>query len=159
MFTKKFAIVGILLVVIAIFIIVGVSIWLGSVISGGSTAGKTAASQYSAVYLTNGDMYFGLLSWFPKPHLSNVWLIQRTVDKNNQPQVGVAQFTKAFWAPMDEINLNPKEIVWWTRLQSDSQLAKAMDNPALLQQQQQPTGANTPGTPGSSSGSQTPPAK
>ncbi len=134
MFPKKFALTGILLIVVAVFIIIGIGIWLGSAISGGSS--KVTASQYSAVYLSNGDMYFGSLSWFPKPRLSNVWLIQRTVDKDNQQQVGVAQFNKAFWAPMDEINLNPKEIVWWTRLQSNSELVKAMDNPSLLQQQQ-----------------------
>jgi len=133
MFPKKFAIVGILLIVVAVIVMISVGVWLGSAISGGSA--KVTASPYSAVYLANGDMYFGVLSWFPKPRLSNVWLIQRTVDENNQPQVGVAQFNKAFWAPMDEINLNSKEIVWWTRLQSNSELVKAMDNPQVVQQQ------------------------
>lgn len=145
MFPKKFALTGILLIVVAVFIIIGIGVWLGSAISGGSS--KVTASPYSAVYLSNGDMYFGSLSWFPKPRLSNVWLIQRTVDQNNQQQVGVAQFNKAFWAPMDEINLNPKEIVWWTRLQSNSELVKAMDNPSLLQQQQAqqpPAATSTP---------------
>ncbi len=145
MFPKKFALTGILLIVVAVFIIIGIGIWLGSAISGGSS--KVTASQYSAVYLSNGDMYFGSLSWFPKPRLSNVWLIQRTVDKDNQQQVGVAQFNKAFWAPMDEINLNPKEIVWWPRLQSNSELLQAMDNPSLLQQQQAqqpPAATNAP---------------
>ncbi len=136
MFHKKFAVIGILLILVAIVAMIGIGVWLGSNI-GGSSASKVGASPYSAVYLANGDMYFGLLSWFPKPHLSNVWLIQRTVDKNNQQQVGVAQFTKAFWAPMDEISLNPSQIVWWTRLQNSSQLVQAMENPSLLQQQQQ----------------------
>lgn len=94
-------------------------------------------SRYSAVYLSSGDMYFGVLSWAPKPHLSNVWLIQRQVDQSNQTQLSVAQFTKAFWSPVDEIYFNPKQIVWWSRLRNDSQMVMAMNNPALLQQQQQ----------------------
>ncbi len=137
MFAKKSVVIGIsLIVVVAIVAMIGVGIWLGSTISG-SSASKAVASPYSVVYLSNGDMYFGALSWFPKPHLSNVWLLQRTVDKDNQPQVSVAQFNKAFWAPMDELNLNPREIVWWSRLRTDSQLVKAMDNPPTAQQQQQ----------------------
>ncbi len=134
MFPKKFAVIGILLVVVAVFIMVAIGVWLGSIIGGGSN--KVTASPYSAVYLSNGDMYFGVLSWFPKPRLTNVWLIQRTVDKDNQQQVGVAQFNKAFWGPMDELSLNSKEIVWWVRLRSDSQLAQAMKNPPVDQQQQ-----------------------
>ncbi|MDO8664133.1 MAG: hypothetical protein Q7K44_01065 [Candidatus Liptonbacteria bacterium] len=137
MFPKKFVVAGILLVVVAVVIMISVGVWLGSAISGGSSS-KAVASPYSAVYLSNGDMYFGVLSWFPKPRLSNVWLLQRQVDKDNQPQISVGQFTKAFWAPMDELSLNPKEIIWWVRLRSDSQLAKAMNNPPADQQQQQP---------------------
>ncbi len=135
MFPKKFVVAGISLVVVAVVIMISVGVWLGSVIGGGSN--KVVASPYSAVYLSNGDMYFGVLSWFPRPRLSNVWLLQRQVDKDNQPQISVGQFTKAFWAPMDELSLNPKEIVWWVRLRNDSQLAQAMKNPPVDQQQQQ----------------------
>jgi len=103
---------------------------------------RTAESPYSAVYLLSGDIYFGKLSWFPTPHLKNVWILQRTVDKNNQPQLGVAPFTSAFWGPVDEINLNSKQIVLWTKLRADSQVAQALANPAVLnaaqQTQQQP---------------------
>ncbi len=133
--TKKFKLIGILLLVAAVFLLAAFGVWLGSAFSGGWN--RNAYSPYSAVYLSNGDMYFGALSWFPKPRLSNVWLLQRQVDGNNQPQFSVAEFTKAFWAPVDEIYLNPKQIVWWSRLRNDSQLALVMNNPSLLDQQQQ----------------------
>jgi hypothetical protein len=102
---------------------------------------KVAESPYSAVYLATGDIYFGKLSWFPQPHLKQVWILQRTVDKDNQPQLGVAPFAGAFWGPMDEVYLNPKQIVFWTKLRADSQVAQALENPAALnaaQQNQQP---------------------
>lgn len=142
--SKKLTIVNIAFIAAAILILVVLGFWLGSIISIGS--GKTVASSYSAVYLSNGDMYFGALSWFPKPRLSNVWVVQKQTDQNNQQQLNIAQFTKAFWAPMDEIYLNPKEIVWWSRLRSDSQIARIMDNPSVVQQQQQlpPAATSTP---------------
>lgn len=80
----------------------------------------SGASPYSAVYLRTGDIYFGELSWFPRLKLKNPWFLQRTVDAENQSQVGVAPLADAFWRPVAEINLNQDEIVFWTRLRSDS---------------------------------------
>ncbi len=124
--------IGLVLVVLAVLLAIAI---LGAAL--GSFSARKDYSPYSAVYLSNGDMYFGVLSWMPKPHLSNVWLLQRQVDGNNQPQFSVAQFTKAFWSPVDQIFLNPKQIVWWSRLRNDSQLVKAMSDPSLFQQEQQ----------------------
>src|SRR3989344_724053 len=132
---KKILIIGVTLVVIAVLVLIALGIWLGSVISGGSN--KAVASPYSAVYLSNGDMYFGVLSWVPNPHLSNVWVLQKQTDQNNQQQLGIIKFDKAFWSPVDEIELNSKQIVWWSRLRNDSQLVRAINNPALVEQQQQ----------------------
>ena len=116
--------------IIIILVLVGVGVWLG--VSFGRSAGG-GASPYSAVYLTTGDIYFGKLSWFPNPRLTNVWLPQRNVDSLNQPQLGLTPLTSAFWGPVDEIYLSPKQIVFWTRLSKASAVAKAFDNPALLQ--------------------------
>ena len=91
------------------------------------------ASAYSAVYLTTGDVYFGKLSWFPHPHMTNVWLLQRGVDAQNQPQLGASPFKNAVWGPMDEVTFSEKQIVFWTRLRSDSQVAKGFENPQSLQ--------------------------
>ena len=115
--------------IIIVLVLVGVGVWLGASF-GRATGG--GASPYSAVYLTTGDIYFGKLSWFPKPRLTNVWLLQRNVDSLNQPQLGLVPFTSAFWGPVDEIYLSPKQIVFWTRLSKESAVAKAFDNPALL---------------------------
>ena len=128
---------GIVLVLVAVITVAFLGAWLGSFLTGGGFVKN--ASAYSAVYLSNGDMYFGVLSWFPKPHLSKVWLLQRQLDQNNQPQTNVAEFSKAFWAPVDDLYLNSKQIIWWSRLRSDSALAGAMNNPSLLMQTQQQT--------------------
>ncbi len=90
------------------------------------------ASKFTAVYMTSGDIYFGKMDWFPWPRLKNVWYLQRGVDKENQPQLGIAPFNKIIWSPIDEIRLNSKQIILWTKIRADSELAKALENPASI---------------------------
>ncbi|MBI4094288.1 MAG: hypothetical protein HY436_00590, partial [Candidatus Liptonbacteria bacterium] len=106
--TRKF----IILLIVALAALVGIAGWLGMRFAG--TAGER--SPYSAVVFTTGDVYFGRLSWFPRPVLREVWFLQRGVDAENQPQFGIAPFRGAFWGPTDEIRFNPREVVFWTRL-------------------------------------------
>ncbi|MBI4084969.1 MAG: hypothetical protein HY432_00465 [Candidatus Liptonbacteria bacterium] len=137
---KKFLIIGIALVVVAVFALIVLGAWLGSVITGSS---ETGPSPYSAVLLSNGDMYFGKLSWFPRAHISGVWVLQKQADQSGQQQFSIAQLEKAFWGPVGELYLNSKEIVWWGSLRKDSQLVQVMQNPQALQQQNSQTSADT----------------
>lgn len=93
-------------------------------------------SEFTAVYLSTGDIYFGKMSWFPSPRMTNVWFLQRGVNGQNQPQYGIAPFKGVFWTPVDEINLNSKDIVFWTKIKDGSDFAKALANPSILQQAQ-----------------------
>lgn len=136
--SKKFLIVSVFIVLI----LIGLGIWVGSGLSQPNPSGP---SEYSAVYLSTGDIYYGVFSWFPLPHLSKVWLLQRSVDQNNQTQLSIAPFNRAFWGPIDEVYLNPKQIIFWTKLRNDSQVLKAIQNPGSLQpQQQQPASSPAP---------------
>lgn len=129
MLNKK--LVGIL--VIAVTVLVAAAVWVGMFLSKSETNGARP-SAYSAVMFANGDVYFGKLAWFPSPRISNAWILQRSVDENNQVQLGIIPANRAFWSPVDEINLNFNQIVSWTRLRKDSQLVRALENPNLLQQ-------------------------
>ncbi len=92
-------------------------------------------SPYSAVYLSTGDIYYGKLSWFPIPKMTDVWYLQRGYDaQSEQQQLGLAPLSSVFWKPVDEITLNPKQIVFWTKLRNDSEVAQAIANPNLLRQ-------------------------
>lgn len=119
---------SILIVLVIVLVVIGV--WLAVMLT---KPDSEKSSGYSAVVLVSGDIYFGKLSWFPWPKLTHVWLLQRTVDAQNQPQVGLTPFTSAFWGPTDELFLNPKEVVFWADLKKDSQVAKGLDNPQTLQ--------------------------
>jgi hypothetical protein len=118
--------------IVVALVIIALGIWLGLWISGlmgGGSANPNAASPYSAVYLTTGDVYFGKLGWFPSPHMTDVWFVQRNQAANGQTQLGVAPFTSLFWMPVDEINFDEKQIVFTARLKNSSQLVQAIENP------------------------------
>jgi len=141
--SKNFLIIA-LAVVILIFI--GAGVWFGFYWSS-RQPNPAGASEYSAVYLSTGEIYYGVLSWFPSPRLTNVWLLQRGVDQDNQPQLSIGAFNRSFWGPVDEVRLNPKQIIFWTRLRNDSQVLKLIQNPSTLQQQpqaQQPAASPAP---------------
>lgn len=131
MLPKK--IVFILIAIIVVFVVAG--IWIGSKFL--MPKDPSGPSEYTAVYLSTGDIYFGKMDWFPWPRLKNVWLLQRGVNQQNQQQLGLVPFTSAFWGPVDEISLNPKQVIFWASLRNDSEMAKALANPAALAQQAQ----------------------
>jgi len=126
--SKRFVI----LILIVILVVIALGIWIGVAISssGSAAANPNAPSAYSAVYLTTGDIYFGKLSWFPSPHLTDVWFLERGQDQSGQTQLGVAPFNSVFWGPVDAINLDAKQIVFWTSLKNGSELVQAMENPS-----------------------------
>ena len=77
--------------------------------------------------------------------MSDAWFVERSQSQSGQPQVGVASMNSVFWGPVGEINFNPQNIVFSTRLKNSSQIVTAMQNPSALQQQQGGTGT-TPST-------------
>jgi len=135
MLSKKIVIVLIVVVVV----LVALGVWLGTKLLSTSQQSPSGPSDYSAVYMATGDIYYGKLYWLPSPHLKNVWFLQRGLNAQNQTQLSLAPLTSAFWGPVDEVYLNPQQIIFWTRLRNDSQVAKAFGNPLLFQQAAQPS--------------------
>ncbi len=127
---SKKLIVGLVVLVV---ILIAIGVWLG-VMALGKKDGA-AASAYSVVEMANGSVYFGKLSWWPSPRLSNAWILQRTVDERNQQQLGVVPADRAFWKPVSEIYLNRDLMVNWTYLREDSDMVKALEDPTAFQQQ------------------------
>lgn len=126
----KTRVILVALVVLVVLVLIGFGVWLGSSLFGAALSNPSGPSPYSAVYLATGDIYYGKLSWFPFPHLTDVWVLEHGQNASGQAQIGVAPFTSSFWGPVDEIDLNPREIVFWTRLRNDSQLAQALAHPS-----------------------------
>jgi hypothetical protein len=90
-----------------------------------------AHSRYSIVQFRTGEVYFGELHWLPRPHLSRVWILERSVN-GGQPVTAVNPITKAPWKPLDVLYFNPSELVAWSPLASDSPFAAAFNDPDAL---------------------------
>lgn len=112
-----------ILIIILIAVLLALGVWLGMSLS------DSENSKYSAVYLSTGDIYFGEFSRWPKPHITNAWYLERGANAENQPQIGVVPMKAVFWAPAEHLYLNPKQIIFRTRLRSDSPIVQAMENP------------------------------
>lgn len=128
--SKKIAIIFFAVIVI----LLGLVVWfLVQLVGSKETSTLNSPSPYSAVYLSSGDIYFGKLSWFPKPKMTSVWFIQKSLDNQNQPQLNLLPFSSVSWGPTDEIFLNSKEIIFWTKLRNDSQIVKVITQSAVGQ--------------------------
>jgi hypothetical protein len=95
-------------------------------------------SNYYAVFLNNGAIYFGKLSTFPKLKLSDAVFIQ--VDQ--QGQASVQRFKDAFWGPKGQIYLNKNSILFIAPLDENSPLVNLIEQrqaPIPQQPSQQPS--------------------
>ncbi|MCL4400269.1 hypothetical protein M1506_03275 [Patescibacteria group bacterium] len=91
--------------------------------------------SYYAVYLRTGDLYFGELTTFPTFTLKHVYMLQIN-SQNQQNPLSIQKFTNVFWGPEDYIKINRSDVVWYTRLASDSRLAQLIQtNPSLTSSQ------------------------
>jgi hypothetical protein len=120
-----------LIVVVVLFLaLVGILVWQNWL----------SQPSYYAVYLRTGDLYFGQLSRFPSFSLSHVYMLQVNA-QNQQNPVNIQKFSNVFWGPEDFIKINRDDVVWYTKLKSDSQLMRVIEsNPDLVptQSNQQP---------------------
>ena len=119
----------------AVVFIGAVSIFLASRVE--RVTADNMGSEFAAVYMVTGDIYFGKLDWLPGPRLRNVWYMQRSAVQGQESQLGLAPLKGAFWTPIDEIYLNMGQIVFWTRVKAGSQMAQALQNPEAFGQSAQ----------------------
>jgi hypothetical protein len=101
-------------------------------------------SNYYAVFLNNGAIYFGKLSTFPKLKLNDAIFLQ--VDQ--QGQASVQRFKDAFWGPKGTIYLNQNSILFIAPLDENSPLVNLIEQrQAQTQVPQQPQSTTRPSTP------------
>jgi len=92
-------------------------------------------SNYYAVFLNNGAIYFGKLSTFPKLKLNDAIFFQ--VDQ--QGQASFQRFKEAFWMPKGTIYLNRNSILFIAPLDENSPLVNLIEQRQVpTQQSQQP---------------------
>lgn len=93
------------------------------------------SSQYQAVFLTNGQVYFGKLSDVSGKYvvLKDIYYlqVQQSVqpadDKTNeQPQVSLAKLGSELHGPEDNMQINRDQVLFWENLKDDSKVVDAI---------------------------------
>lgn len=102
------------------------------------------ASGYQAVFLTNGQVYFGKLSKAesPFPVMTEIYYLQvvqpplqgqqdpnqPTQQTANQPQISLVKLGNELHGPTDEMKINREHILFYEDLREDGQVVVAIKN-------------------------------
>lgn len=130
------------LIVVSIImaIIIGVVLWATGVFGGGS-AGSAGfggnSEQVQAVFLTNGQVYFGEFSQSAGvARLKNIYYLQvdqqQQVSQNDptaatqEPDVKLIKLGNELHGPRDEMRINPAQILFVEDLKEDGKVAEAI---------------------------------
>ncbi len=103
---------------------------------------KADANVWQAVFLTNGQVYFGHLKERTSkyPVLTDIYYLQvnqnlqasnQNVNSNgntNQPQVSLIKLGDELHGPKDEMYIAKDQLLFWEDLKDDSQVVSAIKN-------------------------------
>ncbi|HEY6736954.1 MAG TPA: hypothetical protein VI322_04540 [Candidatus Saccharimonadia bacterium] len=113
-------------------------LWLGSkavnsLLADSAVKGK----QYQAIFLTNGQVYFGKVSKVDQSYvkLTDIYYlqVQQTVQpkdnnssSNNNQQVSLAKLGGELHGPEDVMYISRQQVLFWENLKNDGKVAKAI---------------------------------
>ncbi len=129
-------VLAVLLVIVAVVLLA----WFANR-AWGSLAADTAVKgkQYQALFLTNGQVYFGKVSHVDSSYvkLTDIYYlqVQQTVqpkdqsaaNANNQ-QVSLAKLGGELHGPEDVMYVSRQQVLFWENLKSDGKVAKAISD-------------------------------
>jgi hypothetical protein len=123
-----------LLVVLALLAVVGV---LWRTFTGLTADSSIKGKQFQALFLTNGQVYFGHLSSVNGQYvkLKDIFYlqVQQTVqpssdnnNSNNNQQVSLAKLGNELHGPEDTMYVNRDQVLFWENLKADGKVVKAI---------------------------------
>lgn len=139
------ALVG--LVVLVVVVIGLLFAWQAK--NGGSTgATGVEKDKYQAVFMTNGQVYFGKLAKIDAGYteLTDVYYLQvqqsvqpdskeAAAANSEQPQVSLTKLGNELHGPTDKMHISKDQILFWENLKDDSTVVKAIKDYQSKQQQ------------------------
>ncbi len=117
-----------------------VLIWFGARAYGALTADNAVKSkQFQAVFLTNGQVYFGKFADINSSYvkLTDIYYlqVQQTVQpssssssSNNNQQVSLAKLGGELHGPEDEMFISRDQVLFWENLKNSGKVVQAIDN-------------------------------
>lgn len=129
-------------VVVVVLVVLGV-LFRGQIFGkkNGSAPAASASSGYQAVFLTNGQVYFGKLSQANTdyPVLTDIYYLQVVQPPlqgqqsgttppaaNSQSQISLVKLGNELHGPVDEMHISRPQILFYEDLKSDGQVVKAI---------------------------------
>ncbi|HEU5187388.1 MAG TPA: hypothetical protein VFT87_02690 [Candidatus Saccharimonadales bacterium] len=129
---KPWLICVIIVVVVIILIAVVGGIWKMTTADAG-----VKKDRYQALFLTNGQVYFGKLSKVNDKYveLTDIYYLQvqqsvQPADKNKakeeDPQVSLAKLGSELHGPEDKMSVNREQVLFWENLSNESKVVKVI---------------------------------
>jgi hypothetical protein len=126
--------------ILAIAALVFALLWNAKSMQSGVSAVDT--NKYQAVFLTNGQVYFGKASNLKSDYvtLKNIYYLQvqqsvqpstdkpatATTDQNAGSQVSLTKLGQELHGPTDEMHIAKEQVLFWENLKDDSTVVKAI---------------------------------
>ncbi len=128
-------VMGIVAAVVVILLLLGG--WFAWSKMGGDSGVKSG--QYQAIFLTNGQVYFGKLSGVNDSYvkLADIYYLQvqqsvQPEDKAkaaaDQSQVSLAKLGSELHGPEDSMNISRQQVLFWENLKGDGKVAQAIQS-------------------------------
>jgi hypothetical protein len=125
------------LVVLLIITSILATVYLGvRLLSSTSNAGAVKGSQYQALFLTNGQVYFGHLKSVDSSYvkLSDIYYlqVQQSVQPSDQksssqqPNVSLAKLGSELHGPEDVMYVSRDQVLFWENLKGDGKVTQAI---------------------------------
>ena len=130
--TNKILMIVLYVILVAAFLFLG---WKTSWFGLSKSTDEAKTSDYQAVFLTNGQVYFGKLSgtgsdWVT---LKDIYYLQvqqqvQPTDENSQqqPNLTLVKLGNELHGPVDEMKINKDQILFWENLKSDGKVVEAI---------------------------------
>lgn len=132
---------GVAALVVIILIVLGGWLWWSSHNTGQTKAAAIDKSGYQAVFLTNGQVYFGKLQSTAGDYLqlTNIYYlqvqqsVQPSTDKpadqgSNDQKTQLVKLGNELHGPQDSMQISNKQVLFWENLKSDGKVSKAISS-------------------------------
>ncbi len=139
--SKKGRVWTIALVILALLVGIFGGYTVSNVIGGGAAA--IDANKYQAVYLMNGQLYFGKLSELNSTHLklTNVYYLQSNASQEAEESKGsvnsnantasnfqLIKLSGAIYGPSDEMVISKDQVLYYQNLNADSKASQLIES-------------------------------
>jgi len=128
-------VMAIVAVVVIVLLVLGG--WFAWSNTGGDTGVK--GGQYQAVFLTNGQVYFGKVSDINGSYvkLTDIFYLQvqqsvqpqsKSTDANSNSQVSLAKLGSELHGPEDSMYISRQQVLFWENLKNDGKVVQAINS-------------------------------